>query len=284
MIEANGGKGRSVVTDEAAALQVLYEQDGLPVGELPAELERIYGGGLGFDRDRVVANFVQTVDSVIAMPDVRRSNRVISGDSASDRFVMGLLRSFADAVLIGSGTLAGSPKGSWTPRGAYEPAADAFAELRSRLGRTAQPFLAVATATGSVDPEHPALQGPSVVLTTDQGEERLAGRLPDGAEIVSLGADPHLEPRRALAVLRDRGNRFVLSEAGPHLFGSLLAENLVDELFLTLSPLLAGRASLDGRLGLVESQHLLPERTGELRLLSVRRDDAHLFLRYALDR
>jgi riboflavin biosynthesis pyrimidine reductase len=280
MIDANGKDG-SVVTESADPLQLLYEDGGLPVADLPDQLARLYGGGLGFARDRVVANFVQTVDSVIAMPDVRRSNRVISGDSPADRFVMGLLRSFADAVLIGSGTLAGSPKGSWTPRGAYEPAADAFAELRVRLGLSPDPLLAVATATGSVDPEHPAVQAGALVLTTDQGEQRLRDLLPERAEVVSVGGGPHLDPRAALAVLRDGGNRFVLSEAGPHLFGSLLAQNLVDELFLTLSPLLAGRASLDGRLALVEEQHLLPERTEQMRLLGVRRGGAHLFLRYA---
>jgi riboflavin biosynthesis pyrimidine reductase len=270
------------MSESASPLEVLFEERALPAVELPDELARLYGGRLGFERECVVANFVQTVDSVIAMPGVPRSNRVISGDSASDRFVMGLLRAFADAVLIGSGTLAGSPKGSWTPPGAYPAAADAFAELRSRLGRAPEPLLAVLTATGSVDPEHPALAGRALVLTTDQGKERLAGRMPDTAEVVSLGAGPHLDPREALRVLRDGGNAFVLSEAGPHLFGSLLAEHLVDELFLTLSPLLGGRESLDRRLALVEGRHLLPERTEELRLLSLRRDGAHLFLRYAL--
>jgi riboflavin biosynthesis pyrimidine reductase len=281
MIEATG-KGRSVLTDDATPLQPLYEQVGLPVAGLPDELTRLYGGPLGFEPERVVANFVQTVDGVIALPGVPRSNRVISGDSASDRFVMGLLRSFADAVLIGSGTLAGSPRGSWTPRGAYEPAADAYAELRSRLGLAPEPLLAVLTASGSVDPEHPALQQDAIVLTTDQGGERLAGR--SCAEVVSLGPEAHPGPRAALALLRERGNRFVLSEAGPHLFGSLLAENLVDELFLTVSPLLAGRTSLEGRLGLIEERPLLPEQAEQMRLLSVRRDGAHLFLRYALSR
>ena len=66
---------------------------------------------------------------------------------------------------------------------------------------------------------------------------------------------------------------------GPTLFGSLLDAGLVDELFLTLSPVLAGRAEGD-RLGLVERLELLPDRrvTGEL--ASVRRHGSHLFLRY----
>ena len=51
---------------------------------------------------------------------------------------------------------------------------------------------------------------------------------------------------------------------------------------LALTPLLAGRSELGGRLGLVEATELLPGRTEPARLLSVRRDGAHLFLRYGL--
>lgn len=211
-----------------------------------------------------------------------RGNRVVSGDSASDRFVMGLLRAFADCVLVGPGTLAGAPRGSWTPAGAYPAAADAYAELRRRLGLEPRPELAVATAAGSVAPDHPALAGPTVILTGEAGAERLAGTLPPSAELLPLGAGPAVEPRAALAALAARGHRLVLCEAGPRLFGSLLAAGLVDELFLTLSPLLAGRACGDPRPGLVEQTRLLPERALRGRLLSVRRDGAHLFLRYAL--
>src|SRR5438552_1395315 len=94
-------------------LELLFEDDEAPRLDLPDELLRLYGGGLGLARPRLFANFVSTVDSVVAIPGLRRANRVISGDSESDRFVMGLLRAAADVVLIGSGTLAGWPQGSW---------------------------------------------------------------------------------------------------------------------------------------------------------------------------
>ena len=76
----------------------------------------------------------------------------------------------------------------------------------------------------------------------------------------------------------------ILSEAGPHVFGSLLRAGLVDELFLTVSPLLAGRSGVSVRLGLVEGVDLLPTATVDARLLSARRSDSHLFLRYELRR
>jgi riboflavin biosynthesis pyrimidine reductase len=82
-------------------------------------------------------------------------------------------------------------------------------------------------------------------------------------------------------VLRDRGCSVVLTEAGPSIFGSLVASRLVDELFLTVSPVLAGRGA-SGRLGLVEGVELIPETRTAGRLRSVRAHGSHLFLRYGL--
>ena len=86
----------------------------------------------------------------------------------------------------------------------------------------------------------------------------------------------------ALAALRSEfGVRSVLCEGGPRLFGSLVAAGLADELFLTLSPVLAGR-DLDPRLSLLEGAQLLPDRSVTGDLMSVRRHGSHLFLRYRL--
>lgn len=72
----------------------------------------------------------------------------------------------------------------------------------------------------------------------------------------------------------------ILSEGGPTLFASLLASRLVDELFLTISPLLAGR-DVRPRLPLVRGVELLPHAAADLRLRSARRHEDHLFLRYS---
>jgi riboflavin biosynthesis pyrimidine reductase len=263
-------------------LERLYEADGLPVGELPTELERLYDGTLALDEPRLFANFVATLDGVVAIPSIPESNKVVAAGSRADHFVMGLLRALADVVLIGSGVLQASPQGTWLPEKVYPHAAEAFAELRRRRGRPQRPEVAVLTGRGSIDPAHPLLASGAVVLTSVRGVRHLGDRLPDASTAVALGDDVDLSAAAVVGALHDRGHRLILAEAGPHAFGSLLEGGVVDELFLTVSPLLAGDAGPDSRLRLVEAADLLPP-VG-LRLLSLHRHEEHLFVRYELPR
>ena len=123
--------------------------------------------------------------------------------------------------------------------------------------------------------------GAGGVLTTEAGAARLRGKLPDAVEIEALPGDEEVDVRAALAVLRERGHGRILSEAGPHVFGALVEAELVDDLFVTLSPLLAGRHPT-GVLGLIEGVALLPDRSDAARLRSVRAHGDHVFLQYAL--
>src|SRR6478672_11986758 len=94
-------------------LERLFELDALPRTTLPAELARLHDGDLGFPNECLYANFVATVDGVVSIPGMRNSNAFIARYSDPDRFLMGLLRAFADAVLIGAGVLRASPRGTW---------------------------------------------------------------------------------------------------------------------------------------------------------------------------
>ena len=85
-----------------------------------------------------------------------------------------------------------------------------------------------------------------------------------------------------VAALHAEGYRSILTEGGPHLFGQLLAAGLIEQLFLTLSPALAGRQRSGTQIGLVEGTSLLPGIDIRGRLLSARRSGSHLFLRYDL--
>lgn len=264
-------------------VEVLYDARDLSTGELPDPLLAAYGGPLGFTEPRLVANFVATVDGVVAIPALTQSNKLISADSQADRFVMALLRAFADVVLIGSGTLHGSPRTQWTAGHAYPPGGHAFDHLRRRRGRPPVPELAVMTASGAVDVDHPALRSGALVLTTERGAAALHGRLPSTCEVMALPGTTAVDPRHAVAALTGRGHRLLISEAGPRVFGSMLGAGLVDELFLTQSPQLAGRAASSPRLGLVEDTVLLPDIRRPAQLVSVRRHREYLLLRYTFD-
>jgi riboflavin biosynthesis pyrimidine reductase len=153
-------------------LALLTEEPGLPAWELPEELRRLYGGAIGFDGERTVANFVQTLDGVVSIPDLPRSNALIADESEADRFVMGLLRACADVVLLGSGTLRASPQGTWRADRVFPPASDAFAELRRSRGLPERPAVAIVTAGRTFDPFHPVLEHGAVVLTTGTAAAR----------------------------------------------------------------------------------------------------------------
>ena len=118
-------------------------------------------------------------------------------------------------------------------------------------------------------------------MTSEQGAARLGRSLPASATIVPIGATRWLEPVAAVDVLRAGGHELILCEGGPTLFGALTAAGLVDELFLTFSPLLAGT---ERRRALLEGAELPPGRRIACNLLTLRRAGSHLFLRYELPR
>ncbi|MGH2511991.1 MAG: dihydrofolate reductase family protein, partial [Candidatus Limnocylindrales bacterium] len=219
-------------------------------GALPAELRARYDGELAIalhpDRPTVIANFVSSLDGVVAFDtDESSGGGEVSGFFDPDRFVMGLLRSMADVVLVGAGTLRAAPSHEWTPRRVNPGSAQLFDQWRSNLGLAAQPTTMVATASGGIDPTHPGLSAPDVpvvIAATPAGADRLAN-LDLGAHVrVEVAGDgPAVGAARLVDLAAGLGARLVLCEGGPHLIGDLLAAGLLDQLFLTLAPQLAGR-------------------------------------------
>jgi riboflavin biosynthesis pyrimidine reductase len=231
----------------------------------------------------VYANFVASVDGVVAFePGVRRSaGSLLSDGRPTDRHLMGLLRACADAIVIGAGTLRAEPEHLWTPAHVYPDAADEFEQLRARLGLAPEPELVVVSASGKVPMRARALAHGATILTTPAGARRLQEGLPPASRVEAAGDGSELDLTEALARLRARGGRRLLTEGGPGLAAGLVAQGLLDELFLTVAPVLAGRRGGD-RPGLVDGIHLLPGRRLGLELLSLRRDGPYLFLRYGL--
>ena len=257
-------------------LQLLFERAGLPVYDLPESLRSRYGGPFGLRDDCVYANFVASVDGVVALRMEEESGHIISGGSEADRFVMGLLRACADVVLLGAGTFRKAAGHLWHAEAIHPAAAPQFAELRRRLGLRPQPPLVVVTATGEIDPAQPALRD-ALIVTTPAGKARLEGRVPATTRFES-GA---IRLPEVIELLRAQGHHRILTEGGPTLASELAAAALLDELFLTRAPSLFGRVTADGRKGLIDGVDLSGRAVD---LLGVRQSGSYLFLRYALSR
>jgi riboflavin biosynthesis pyrimidine reductase len=257
-------------------LERLFERGGLPHAGLPAPLAALHDGDFGLARPGLYANFVSSVDGVVALAGDDESGHIISGDSEPDRFMMGLLRALADAVLVGAGTFRKAGKALWHPDGIYPAAGEQFVALRRQLGLRPQPLLVVVTASGAIDPAQPALRD-ALIITTPAGAARLRGSLPEGARTV-VGDAQRIGGRALLDLLHAEGLQVILTEGGPSLAGELFEEGLVDGLFLTVAPRLFGRQLGDGRKGLIDGADLAGK---GLTLASVRRHESHLFLRYA---
>lgn len=262
---------------ETDFLETLYETERLAGLPLSDALRTWYGGPLNLPERGLYANFVTSLDGVAVVGD--SSGSQLSQHSRADRMVMGLLRACADAVLIGTGTLRGSPGHRWTPEHVFPSGRQEFAELRRRLKLPSRPVLALASGSGKIDWGHPGLEAGGLILTSDEGVRRIPGR-PD-LEVVSVAGVGPLPARRILECLSQRGYRRILSEGGPRLLGSLLAAEAVDDLFLSLSPLLAGRTDRQPRAGFLAGVDLLG-RSQDIRLLSVRHHRSLLFLHYRL--
>src|SRR5262249_40528410 len=119
----------------------LYERNRPREPFLTPGLENLYGGDLSFPprsdgRPYVIGNFVETLDGVISyLIPGHSGGDEISGRNAEDRFTMGLLRSMADAVLFGSGSLHAAHGHLRIPEFVYPQAKDLFLGLRRKLGK-----------------------------------------------------------------------------------------------------------------------------------------------------
>lgn len=280
-------------------LRTLYTGEPEPNETLPPVLGGLYDGGLAVpegtaERPYVLANFVSTLDGVVSYNRPGEAGGgPISGESEEDHMVMGLLRARADAVIFGAGSLQGDSGHVRTPAFIYPALADAYAAYRARLGRTGVPLNVVVSGSGQVDLREPTFHQPDLrvlIATTVAGAARLAGEsLPSGVEarVVEQPAPPSGAATASvaldalLALLgRDYGVRVALTEGGPRLLAGFLAEHLLDELFLTLAPQLAGRDTATARLALIEGLAFTPDTAPWGELVSLKRAGSHLLLRY----
>jgi len=266
----------SLIAPGGQALELLFERAESPHLSVPVALSDNYGGSFSLPAQCVFANFVASLDGVVALPGDAESGQIISGRNPADRFVMGLLRAAADAVLLGAGTFRKSGRHLWLPDRIYPSATAAFAEMRQQLGLRERPQFVLVSASGSIDVSEPAIDG-AWIFTTPKGEAKLRAQLPASVRLTVQDSD-HISFVDLLSSLRAAGLARVLTEGGPSLFSQLVHERLIDRLFLTSSPALFGRFASDDRKALAEGLDLSG---AAFELRSARRHGSHLFLSYA---
>jgi riboflavin biosynthesis pyrimidine reductase len=210
------------------------------------------------------ANMVSSVDGAAV-----REGRVGSLSGPADHALLLLLRSLADVLLVGAGTLRAE---------AYGPvrAQAALADVRREAGQLAHPRLAVLSRSLDLDlastafteaPERP------IVVTTELADPQRLRAVEQVADVVLAGSRS-VDLPLALDLLEGQGMRRMLTEGGPRALGDLYEADLVDELCLAISPLVV--------LG-QESRLTFGAPLGEpldVRLEGVLERDGFLFLRY----
>jgi riboflavin biosynthesis pyrimidine reductase len=216
------------------------------------------------------ANMVASLDGA-----ARYGGRSEQLSSAADMRIFGTLRALSDAVIVGAETARAE---------GYRPArarAD-FAERRAALGQPPAPVIAVVSASLDLDFSLPLFTKPvvpTVVLTGAHADPvRVRQAQAAGAEVIVAGKSARVDPVQALSALADRGLTRLLTEGGPRLLAQFAAAGLLDELCLSIAPLVtSGDAPrITNGPGLAA-----PER---FRLAALLEEDGFLFGRYIRER
>lgn len=236
------------------------------------------------DRPYIFSNFVMSRDGRISFNEPGQSGGgEVSGFNAHDRWVMALLRARADAVLVGDNTLRTSPEHRWTAEYIYPEDVPLFDAVRHSEGRTGHPLQIFVSLEGDLDPQSEVLQRADlavIVATTTRGAERARAIKSEGPfTVLALGEDSVNLGDLVRVLKRDHGVHRILIEGGPRVYGGFLAAGLIDEEFLTLSPVVVGGGVATPRPGLVEGQAFTPERHPVSLPIALRRAGDHLFLR-----
>lgn len=237
----------------------------------------------------LIGNMVMTLDGVAALNSAgHMSGGDISGFNLYDQVMVGTLRALADAVIVGAETFRVESVHVLTPQDIAPAFAEEYRQLRSALGKTSELLNVIVTASGELNlaaPPFQQKQTPILIITTQQGLLRLQKQpWPASLQVMAVEGDNSIAARRIVqTVRRVSQSNLLLVEGGPRLMNAFIAERCLHELFLTLAPQIAGRDDASERPGLVKGQIFAPPDPRWSRLVSVKRAESHLLLRYALE-
>lgn len=247
----------------------------LPFEDLQGAPEAVYGRldlpPAPPDRPFTYVNMAMTLDGKVT---VGRPGYLLSG-SPGDRRAMDELRAASDAVMVGAGTLRHENP-------VLRVRSADLREWRLSLGLRESPRYVVVTRSGSLPPDLRFFGEEGGVVVTRAGlDAAVLGGLESRAQVLACG-EAEVDLAAALRRLRDDlGVRRLLVEGGPTLTFSLLAADLVDEIFVTLSPLLKGGRDTPT---LLEGEGFAYPDLRRVRLLSAKHHEGELYLRYSVRR
>ncbi len=209
-------------------------------------------GPLGFPapppgRPWIYTNFVQSLDGITTLLGKHASGGEIS-QSREDRWLMDLLRAHADGILMGMNTLREEQRlrGPDSRGIVFRVADPTLRQLRSRLGKGRDRNIFVTSAADLDLSRHKVFDGDVVdaaILTSSAGAECLRAQGGHShVAIIAAGEGNHFDLALAISKLRQElGVQHLLCEGGPTLYGSLARADLVDEKFMTVSPIEVGQ-------------------------------------------
>ena len=250
-------------------MQLIFDRGGSPRGPVgDPELVELYRHPAPEAGAWLRTNFVTSLDGSIAGPDGRSG----SINTSSDQHVFAVHRALADAVLVAGGTARNEGYRA-VDLAPWQQA------IRTAQGLAPLPTLVVVTRSGRLDPaiaspvEGPG--GPVVVATTvGNPAAELDPLRAAGVEVLELG-NGEVDLAGLVDDLAGRGLPRLLCEGGPHLHRDLLAAGLVDELSLTLAPVVVGGQGLR-----TTSGPGLPESLPFELAFALRADDDTVFTSY----
>lgn len=221
------------------------------------------------DRPYVLANVAMSADGKIATAD----GAFASFTSRLDRDRVDQLRAGVDAVLIGAGTL----RAEDPPLQIRDPARR---RARREAGCDELLSLAILSASCQLPVQARVFAEPALeryLLTTEDAPRPLLPGLAERATVLRHGRG-RVDLRTALADLRSRGIKRLLVEGGGEVNATFLAEDLLDELYLTLCPVIVGGTAAPTPVG---GEGFARDTLRRARLDSVERRGGELFLRYS---
>jgi 5-amino-6-(5-phosphoribosylamino)uracil reductase len=208
-------------------------------------------GQLGFPappagRPWTYANFVQSLDGITSLLGRFGSGSDIS-QSPEDRWLMDLLRAYADAVVMGINTLAYERLYMGNPRGPiFKIANPEMLNFRQKLGRGRLKNIFVTNSANVHLADFRVFDGELVdtyVVTTTAGASNLRSQKHPLVTIIDAGEWPRVDLNLMVKKFREElGIQYLLCEGGPTFYGSMTRAGLIDEKFLTISPFEVGQA------------------------------------------